>query len=196
MAEWWSSLAFFQKLLYYVAIPSTLILLIQTLMTFTGMGDDGMDLDGDFDGADFDGDFELGLEIFTIRNFIAFVTFFGWGALWAFSIGKSQTLSIVLGLVSGLIMMFISAGFFYLMKKMTASGNLRLDNAVGRVGEVYLKIPPKQSGVGKIQINVQETLRELEVMTASEVALERGTLVKVIGKVSESILLVEKIEEK
>lgn len=195
MTQWWSELVFFEKLLYYAAIPATVILVIQTIMTFVGMGDDGMDADFDGDATDFDGDFEVSLEIFTVRNFIAFVTFFGWGALWAFSAGNSQLISIILGSVSGLAMMFISAGFFYLMKKMTASGNLKIENAVGKTGEVYIPIPPNKAGRGKIQVTVQDSLRELEAMTESNTILATGTLVKIVAIVNESVVLVERISE-
>ncbi len=75
MTQWWESLAILQQVFYYVAIPFTVILLIQTVMTLIGLGNSGVDADsdGDFDAdvdtdfdadieADFDGDFEAEME--------------------------------------------------------------------------------------------------------------------------------------
>ena len=47
--------------------------------------------------------------------------------------------------------------------------------------------------MGKIQIKVQGSLRELEAITDAEVELSTTTLIKVIGVVSSELLLVEKL---
>ena len=41
MAEWWESLTLLGQVLACIAVPSTLIMLIQLVMMLTGMGDDG-----------------------------------------------------------------------------------------------------------------------------------------------------------
>ena len=62
MAAWWQSLSALDHVLLYIAVPATLILLIQTVLLFAGGafdsdGDAGVpDADGpDFDGPDADG---------------------------------------------------------------------------------------------------------------------------------------------
>ena len=70
MAEWWAGLTTLQQVLYYVAIPFTIVLLIQAVMTIIGMsggsdadgdGDADMDADGDMDG-DFDAESDFDAE--------------------------------------------------------------------------------------------------------------------------------------
>ena len=72
MVNWWESLSLIEKLFACVAVPATVILLIQFAMSLIGLGDhdtemdspdaddlpDGVDLDGDGipDGIDLDGD--------------------------------------------------------------------------------------------------------------------------------------------
>ena len=70
---------------------------------------------------------------------------------------------------------------------------MKIKNAIGVVGEVYLPIGAKRSKMGKIQIKVQGSLRELEAITDAEVELSTTTLIKVIGVVSSELLLVEKL---
>lgn len=201
MQAWWDGLSDIEHILYYIATPATLALLIQTIMTFVGMGGDSDldamigDTDGDFEG-EFDSDFEISFQIFTVRNFIAFFTFFSWGALWAISSGKSDNISLVIGIISGGIMMILSASLFYGMKKMTSNGNLNIKNALGKEGQVYLTIPKSKEGVGKIQINVQDSLRELDAMTENTTPIKSREWIKVVGIISDQMVLVESVKDK
>ncbi len=55
MSEWWDGLSTLLKILYCVAAPSTLILLIQTIMSMFGFHDGGAGTDfSDTSGIDFD----------------------------------------------------------------------------------------------------------------------------------------------
>ena len=57
MTEWWNALDLFQKILYCIAIPSTLILVIQTLLVLFGIGDGGEGANySETSGIDFDSD--------------------------------------------------------------------------------------------------------------------------------------------
>lgn len=67
MTQWWESLSVLQQVFYYIAAPFTVILLIQTVMTLIGLGNTGVDADGDGDidadvDTDFDGEFEAEVE--------------------------------------------------------------------------------------------------------------------------------------
>ena len=61
MSEWWASLSSLLKVLYCFAVPSTLILLLQTIFSISGFGHDGdiniSDTSG-LDGGGFDGGFD------------------------------------------------------------------------------------------------------------------------------------------
>ena len=56
MSEWWEGLSTILKVLYCIALPSTILLLLQTLMALFGMHDGGAGMDiSDTSGIDFDG---------------------------------------------------------------------------------------------------------------------------------------------
>jgi len=78
------------------------------------------------------------------------------------------------------------------MSKLSQSGTLRINNAIGVIGEVYLPVGEKRSSIGKIQIKVQGSLRELEAITDSETVLKTSTIIKVVDVISAELLLVEK----
>ena len=179
-----------EKFYLYTAVPASIILLIQTLMTFLGLSGE---IDTDFDGdGDVDVSGESGLTIFSFRNLIAFFTFFGWSGLWLHSTGMSQVVTAILSVIIGILFMLISMGLFILVGKMQRSGTLNLHNAVGMSGVVYIPIPPSRQNYGKVNLVIQGSLRELEALTDEETELKTGTQVQVISVEENSKLLVKK----
>lgn len=78
ITEWWTSLDLFMKILWCIAIATSLTFIIQSILTFVGIDSDtdqGGDIDPDFGGGldmhpDFDGDPSMNL--FTFRNLVNF----------------------------------------------------------------------------------------------------------------------------
>lgn len=212
MDKWWSALTTLEKFYWCITVPATTFMILQTIMTLLGLGgevDADMDVDTDFDvdfevDGDFDADhggfavdegFRISWGIFSVRNLVAFFTFFGWtGALLADD--KSVIVTIVLSVVAGGLAMMLSFGLFMLMQRMTNNGAIRHQHAVGRVARVYIPIPANEKGIGKVIVSVQGAETELEAMTKSVEIIPTGTLVRVIGVAESSILLVEKENEK
>ena len=177
-----------EKAYFYVAAFASGILILQTLLTFLGLSGE---VDVDFDG---DGDVDIsggsGLTIFSFRNLIAFLTFFGWSGLWFMEKGLITVLVVLFSVIVGCIFMGISMGIFYMISKMQRSGNLVLSNAIGLTGEVYIRIPSNRGGTGKIMLTVQGALRELEALTDDLEDLKSGMQVEVVDVVNSSKLLV------
>ena len=49
MLDWWNSLSLISQIFACIAIPTTLVLIIQTILMFIGLDSDGIgDMDGDF----------------------------------------------------------------------------------------------------------------------------------------------------
>lgn len=181
----------FEKVFWYFAIPFTIVFIIQTILTFVGMGDEG-----DFDGVDENeaGDGGTSFQIFTVRNFIIFFTIFGWTGIAAVNGGLNKTVTVLVAIFAGLIIMFIVAGIFYFMSRLTESGNMDLRNAVNRIGEVYITIPGNREGSGKIQLKFQEAIREIEAVT-NEKAIPSGEMVRVAEVINEHVVLVERVKK-
>ncbi|MFW6264735.1 MAG: hypothetical protein ACOC3B_01370 [Bacillota bacterium] len=194
MSNWWQSIDSFEKLFWYFAIPFSLVFIIQLVLTFVGLGEsDGFDFDGD-GSIDFDAD-EIGgstFGLFTLRNFLAFFTIFGWSGIVFNSYDFSKTATVVLAFLSGLLAMFLVAFLFYSMMKLNSNGNVDMKFAIGKKGKVYIPIPAKGEGNGKIQLTFHGALREVLAVTEGEV-LATGTRVEVVEVLDDSTLLVKKI---
>src|SRR5690606_5298997 len=158
MEEWFSGLELFQKIYWIISLVASFIFVIILVATF--MGGDTDDL-GDVD-TDIEGDHGAGFQFFTFKNLIAFFTIFGWSGIACLDAGYSKPLTVVISLICGVLMMFIMASLFYYISKLNDSGTLKLENAIGAIGEVYLTIGAKRGRMGKVHVKVQGSLRELE----------------------------------
>ena len=63
--------------------------------------------------------------------------------------------------------------------------------AVGKIAEVYLTIPAKRTGSGKISVVVQDALTECAAVTDSDEPLSTGSRCVIKAVLSEQLVLVE-----
>lgn len=186
---WWATLSLPLKIYWLVAIPFSIIFLMQLIMTFTGADFSESDATGDSDVA-VDADTGIDFQFLTLKNLIAFFTLFGWTGIACLNSGVSTGITVVISFAAGLIMMVIMASLMWFMGKLTDNGTLKIHNAVGKSGTVYIPIPGKRAGTGQIQIKVQG-LQTLDAMTDDENGFKTGQVVQVVGVVNGDILLVK-----
>lgn len=184
-AEWWEALSFSLKLYWLLAIPFTLFFLLQLALTFMGG-----DVPDDTPDAEIEADTGIAFQFFTLKNLVAFFSIFGWTGIACIDSGLSEITSLVIAFILGLLTMILMASIFYFLGKANADGTLKMKNAIGAVGEVYLTIQAKRSGIGKVQVKIQGALRTLEAMTDDQDDIPTGKIVKVTQVVNDSILVV------
>jgi len=226
--EWWSGLSLFVQVMYLIAIPSSLLLVVQTVLLAIGAahgggGDlsnpsdvSGLDMHGDVghdgvfgdvhDGsADVHGcghdahaqdgspphDFSIA-SLFTLQGVTSFLCVFGWvGALLA----SGGVPAIIAGLVAfalGFLAMFGIAKLVRLSAKLAYDGTLNINGLLGETGTVYLKIPSKGNGQGKVTVQSGERLTELEAVSEEEAEIPSGTIVRVVDIIGGNVLVVER----
>lgn len=174
---------------WFVAIPTSVIFLIQTIMKFIGAdATDGLD-------ADFNGDLgsmEAPFQLFSLRNLINFLLGFSWTGISFYNSIENKIMLILIALAVGFAFLVL---FFVIIKqvqKLAEDNSFQLKNTLNKTAEVYLNIPEKKSGTGKIMISVAGAYHELQAMTYGDRILS-GTLVKVVQIENENILIVEPI---
>jgi membrane protein implicated in regulation of membrane protease activity len=79
------------------------------------------------------------------------------------------------------------------MMKLTRNNTFQPQQAVGLVGEVYLRVPAAQSDTGKVVVSVEGSLHELLALTSEPEAIPTGTQVRVVGTVSSDTVLVQSL---
>ena len=190
METWFYGLDTFQKIYWITALVGSVIFVIMMILTL--VGGDADDL-GDVD-AEVDGDMGIDFQFLTLKNLIAFFTIFGWSGLAFMDAGWSRPMVVLGSVICGLLMMLIMASLFYYLSKLTHSGTLNIKNAMHAVGEVYLTIGAKRSGIGKVHIRVQGALRELDALTDEPKDLDTGSVIKVKDITDNGIVIVEKLK--
>jgi len=187
--SWWAGVETFERIYWLIAFPSSLFFLVILVTTFIAG-----DIDGEVGGvdADIEGDDGIGFQFFMLKNLVGFFTIFAWSGIASIDVGNGTLVTVIISSFCGMAMMVVMASIFHFMGKLSDDGTLSLRNAIGGVGEVYLTIQPKRSGFGKVQINVQGTLRTLQAMTDDDYELKSGSVVRVVAIVNNQFLLVTK----
>ena len=208
MIDWWNSLTLVSQIFYCIAVPSTLLLLIQTIMMLVGLGDDAASDIGDVDVSDADvsdgvfGDNEIteipddfgleGLRILTVKGIISFFVVFSWVGIVLESVGAQLFITIPVSAVCGLATMLLLAFLMRAVMKLRSDGNIDTKNAIGTSGKVYLTIPPARSGEGKVQLLLQGSFVELGAVTDDEIAIPTGSEIVVVGVSGQTDLVVRR----
>jgi membrane-bound ClpP family serine protease len=95
------------------------------------------------------------------------------------------------GAVCGAVMMLVVAKMIQATAKLAENGTLNLKNAIGETATVYVPIPPKNQGTGKITMQLQGRFCELDAVNLGEEMLKTGSQVLVSDVVGDT-LVVEK----
>jgi hypothetical protein len=189
ISDWWSTMDLVEKIFWGISIPFSVLFIVQMVMTFIGGDVDDVAADGDAD-VSVESDTGIDFQFLTLKNLIAFFTVFGWTGIICLHMGLGPVLSGFIAFIAGLIMMSVMATILYFMGKLTEEGTLNLNNAIGKIGNVYLTIPAKRKGMGKVQIQVQG-LQTLDAITDSDDEIQTGAVVKVIEILNNEILVVK-----
>jgi len=198
ITTWWASLSVAMKLLWGVTLAASLIFVIQSILTFIGAdsGDGGIDTDVDtgFDSETADAEVEGGTNLYTFRNFVNFFLGFGWSAILLQDKIHSIPLLIFVSVVIGVALVAVVMYLFKWLSGMQQSGNINLFKAaVGCTGTAYLTIPAERQGKGKVQISINNSVREYNAVTDGD-TLKTGTQIRVVEVLSPDTVLVEPLE--
>jgi membrane-bound ClpP family serine protease len=91
----------------------------------------------------------------------------------------------------GVAMLFLMAYIMKLVSKLQASGNIDIENAIGKVAQVYIPIAPSGSGFGKVTMTVQEKFCEFNAITTADYTLKTGLYVRIVAVDESGTLVVE-----
>ena len=128
-----------------------------------------------------------------MRNLVNFLLGFGWTLILLEGSINSTALLIFIALSVGLGLVAIVMYLFKWMSDMQQSGNIDVyKSAVGCTGTVYLTIPGERKGDGKVQITINNAVREYAALTDGE-TIKTGTPIKVIEVINQGTLLVEEL---
>ncbi len=174
----------------YSAIAGCTLVVIQVVLQIFGffgdtefggdheIGDAGDSHDIHDHGVEGHGNLFFG--ILSFKALCAFAGIFGLVGLMMLREGVSTQARIGVAFVAGVGGMFLVAWMMRGIARLQSSGTLHLENAVGRSGSVYLKVPGSGAGAGKVTIEIQGRSQEFPAITDGE-DIDTGKRVTVVS---------------
>ena len=187
--DWWNTLDGITKAYWVIAIPATLIFLIQMMLLMFGFDADDADAGGGDMDADGGVDGDSGFQLFTVRNLVIFLTVFSWSGISFSESGFVTGVTMAISFVIAIAVMLFVAWMFKKISTLGENGTFKISKAVGCTGTVYIPIPSK--GRGKVQAKVDGRLVELEATTDSQEDLATGAIVEITEVINNQIVKVK-----
>ena len=192
MMEMYNQLDAQMRVYWGIAIVTSLVFLVQMVLTFVGIGDTDADFDFQTDVDATAGDtLDTGgaLQLFSVRNIVNFLLGLGWGGVcWSSLIGNHFLLALA-AIATGCAFLILFYYMFRQMKRLETNGAFRTKDCVGQVCDVYLRIPAQRSGQGKVQVSFGGSVQEIAAVTDGD-ELASGTKVRIQSLIDEHTLLV------
>jgi len=154
------------------AVLGCTILVCQSALTVLGMAgaddlDDGFDSDIDHAGADHHGTNWI-FGVITMRTVTAALAFFGLTGLAVTAGGNEPRSALMAASAAAVAAVYFMHWMMQSLAKLRAEGTVRIERAVGAVGNVYIRIPGRRAGQGKVQVELQGHTVELSAETEDD----------------------------
>jgi hypothetical protein len=178
------------------AIIGGTLFILRVIMMFIGndMSDDGLDSALDAGGDVVSGHHassDLGFKLLSLQGLTSFFMMFGLVGLALLRANQPVLLTVIGGILAGLVTVAITGLIFTQMKRLQAEGTINIQNTIGKEGSVYLTIP--KNGSGQVQVIVQGSLRIFDAISNNKAVIATGEQIRVTGVASGNTLIVEKI---
>ena len=180
------------------AVTGGTVLVLQFLAGIAGFGSDHDVSDGHDAAGDHDSDHSGGMSWFagliTFRTVTAGLTFFGLAGMTARQQGAEGITAWSLALFGGALALYLVAQIMLGLKKLKADGAVRIERTVGEEARVYLAIPARNQGPGKVTVTVQKRTMEFPAYSDAPAILPTGSKVRIVAVRDESSVTVEPLE--
>ena len=174
------------------AVVGGVLFLVRLILFFIGAGDQDLsDVNLGADSID-PGVQDAGFQYISLQGVAGFFMMFGLVGLAMLSSNVNGWISLAGAIVAGMVTLLLVGLIFQTMRRMQSDGTLRIANAVGAEGTVYLTIP--EHGTGQVQVTVQGGLKIFNAVSADHQRLPTGTSIRVVAIVSGNILKVEQVD--
>jgi hypothetical protein len=121
--------------------------------------------------------------LLTFRTIVAALTFFGLAGLTATSSKVESPQALLIAAAAGAGALFLVAWLMRALRNLRSDGTVHVERAVGHSGTVYLTVPGRKAGAGKVTLTLQNRTMEYQAITANQ-ELPTGAKVVVVSVVS------------
>ena len=172
----------------FLAIFGSVIFILQFILSLAGLHGE-TDFDADFQVDAHDVSDIHGLNFFSIKSIVAFITFFGWAGYFFADRGWG---GLGIAFLSGAVMMALTSLVLWLLLKMQQSGNVSTQDMIGRRGVVYLTLPAERGPGGLVTVTLPDRTRQISARSDEE--LKTGTEVVIESDLGGGLFLVRRLD--
>lgn len=170
---------FFDGYAYLFSVPA--ILGTAYFLISLVLGELGGDVDADIglDGGDTP---TAEFRVLSLQTISAFAMGSGWAGITAYRVlDMSFTGATIIALLAGLGSAWLIVSLLRAMVGLQSSGNIALDATLGQTGTVYVAVPPKGAGSGRVTVVVDNRRREFDAVQHGDEAIASNTRVGIVG---------------
>lgn len=184
--NWWESLNAARQLFYGIGLVAGIVAIALAVLAMVGMeSHDALDAagTGGFDHG--------GGGIFSIKPLTGFFLGFGWSGGIALDAGLSLGPAVAIAVFAGTALMGVIVLMFRTIHAMRSDGTMRIADALGAIGTIYITVPPGKTAGGQVTVNFSGRQETFAALSAAERAIPSGAKVRVVGIIDGQTVMVE-----
>jgi len=192
---WWQGLASLNQWFFVAAFFFSVFFLWQLVMAIIGLGGGDATLDTHVEpttGHDSPTDASetiTAFKLLSVRSILAFCTLFSWAGALYMDNQVPVSRSLLYAFAWGIAAMLIVSWILHMLRRMTETGNVKIEACVGADGTVYLDIPA--GGQGEVRVLCSGVMTHFKARAAGGTAMKSGTPVRVTKIAGPNIIEVE-----
>lgn len=185
ITSWWDGLNLARQLFFGIGLVAAFIAFILAVLSFIGLEHhDGLDAtDVDIDNG--------GGGIFSVKPLTGFFLGFGWAGGMALEAGWPMIGALAAAVAAGSAMMAVIVMMFRSIIAMRSDGTVRIQDALGAIGTVYVTLPPSKASGGQVTVTFKGRQETLSALNASSRTVPSGEKIKVVEIIDTRTVVVE-----
>lgn len=185
VTNWWAQMDAARQLFYGIGLIAGFIALLLAILGFIGMEHhealDATSADMDHGGGG----------IFSVKPLTGFFLGFGWAGGMALEAGWPMIGAIAAAVAAGGSIMAVIVLMFRAIISMRSDGTVRIQDALGAIGTVYITLPPAKAAGGQVTVNFMGRQETLAALNLANRAVPSGEKIKVVEIIDTRTVLVE-----
>lgn len=178
--SWWNEITKFEQIAYIIATASSVVLLVYTVLSMLGLEKSKADDE---------------LRLVSFRNFLSLLAVGAWLTIVFYKMFEQVLVSLIISIAGALVIVILVNTVSKVFLRKYKTTEIDIETTVGLTATVYESIPKKESGKGRVSIEVNGELKVFPATSKAEKKLTYGKIVKVIKVIDSKILLVEELSE-
>lgn len=182
---WWTDLRSAQQFFYGIGIVAGLVAIVLGVLALLGLDHhEGIDAVGGHDS-------DLDNGVFSVKTLTGFFLGFGWSGGLALSYGFTLLVAIAIALACGAALMALIVIMFRAVLSMRSDGTMRIADAVGSVGTVYITLPADKADGGQVTVSFHGRQETFQALNTASRSVASGEKIRVVSVIDSRTVLVE-----